>query len=369
MALSVRGIAAEARGDYEEAKANFEQSLALARHGNLPWAIGWHLGHLGRTADAQGAYDEAATLLEESLDLLRRVGDTQGASWSLQYLGSVAAHQGDISRADALFEEGRTASLNVGDTVGAAWALGHLGRLARLRGDHAESTRLLGESLAQFRAAGDRWGVSWTLGNLGRVAHDRHEHQRAEAFFEESLVVCRELAGRRRAVAYALQYLGVVASEQGQPIRAARLFGAAAALRQATGASVSPLDRAGYEQQVRTVRAALPEDQFVTAWDEGRTMSANAATEYALADRRQTRRVNWEDQLSDGDRPSSPLSAREHDVAALLARGLTNRQIAAELVIAERTASTHVAHILGKLNFSTRTQIAAWVVERGLTVR
>jgi non-specific serine/threonine protein kinase len=132
---------------------------------------------------------------------------------------------------------------------------------------------------------------------------------------------------------------------------------------------VSPLDRAGYERQVRTVRVALPEDQFATAWDEGRAMSAKAATEYALANRRPTRRVNWEDHLSDADHPSSPLSAREHDAAALLARGLTNRQIAAELVIAERTASTHVAHILSKLGFSTRTQIAAWVVERGLTVR
>ena len=60
------------------------------------------------------------------------------------------------------------------------------------------------------------------------------------------------------------------------------------------------------------------------------------------------------------------LSARELEVVALLARGLTNRQIAEMLVISERTATTHVSHILNKLGFSSRSQIAAWAVERGL---
>ena len=66
------------------------------------------------------------------------------------------------------------------------------------------------------------------------------------------------------------------------------------------------------------------------------------------------------------DARSSPLSVREQEVAVLVARGMTNRQIAAELVIAERTAGSHVAHILDKLGFTTRSQIATWVTERGL---
>jgi len=254
--------------------------------------------------------------------------------------------------------------------VGAAWALGHLGRLARLHGEQAKASRLLGEALTHFRAAGDRWGVSWTLGNLGRLAHDEHDYQRAEALFEESLVVCRGLTGRRRAVAYVLHYLGVVANDQGQPIRAARLFSAAAAIRAAAGASVSPLDWATEEHDLAVVRDAVGEEQFAAAWDEGRAMSLAAATDYALTSQRprpamglsrEPRSLNYS--------PVSPLSSREREVAALLARGLTNRQIATELVIAERTASTHVAHILNKLSFSTRTQIAAWAIEHGLTVR
>jgi predicted ATPase/DNA-binding NarL/FixJ family response regulator len=369
MAAGVLGFAAEARGDYEQATAIFDQTLAMARQAGLAWVIGWHVGHLGRAAAAQGAYDRAAALLRESLDVLRRVGDSQGASWSLQYLGRVASHQGDLTGAVELFEEGLADSRHVGDTLGAAWALGHLGRISRLQRNYAEATRSLGESLTLFRAAGDRWGVSWTLGNLGRVAYDQVDHQRAAALFEESLAVCRGLAGRKRAVAYALHYLGVIANDQGQPLRAARLLGAAAALREAAGASVSPLDRAGHQHELAAARAAISTEHFVTAWEEGQAMSPEAAVDYALASRRPPLSPASDASVPMKDRPNSPLSAREHDVAALIARGLTNRQIAAELVISDRTASTHVAHILNKLSFSTRSQIAAWAAEHGLAIR
>lgn len=61
------------------------------------------------------------------------------------------------------------------------------------------------------------------------------------------------------------------------------------------------------------------------------------------------------------------LSAREREVAALVARGKSNREIATALVVSERTAEAHVSNILGKLGFTTRAQIAAWAIEKGLT--
>jgi DNA-binding NarL/FixJ family response regulator len=64
--------------------------------------------------------------------------------------------------------------------------------------------------------------------------------------------------------------------------------------------------------------------------------------------------------------PASPLTPREQEVVRLVARGLTNHQIAAELVISERTASSHLYRILGKLGFSSRAQVAAWAVAQGL---
>jgi DNA-binding NarL/FixJ family response regulator len=61
-----------------------------------------------------------------------------------------------------------------------------------------------------------------------------------------------------------------------------------------------------------------------------------------------------------------PLTPREREVAVLLARGLTNRQIGKELVISAATAERHVVNMFNKLGFHTRSQLAAWVVENGL---
>ena len=60
------------------------------------------------------------------------------------------------------------------------------------------------------------------------------------------------------------------------------------------------------------------------------------------------------------------LTAREQEVAALLARGLTNRQIAEQLVVTERTVAAHVEHVLDKLGFASRHQAGAWAAEHGL---
>ncbi len=62
--------------------------------------------------------------------------------------------------------------------------------------------------------------------------------------------------------------------------------------------------------------------------------------------------------------PRSPLTSREQEIAELVAQGMSNKQIAARLVIAQRTAEGHVEHILTKLGFTSRSQIAGWVAER-----
>ena len=122
------------------------------------------------------------------------------------------------------------------------------------------------------------------------------------------------------------------------------------------------------KREPATAGAALGEAAFAAAWAEGQALTLEQALEEALtieavplvaAQAQSTYRP--EEQMPDG------LTAREREIAALVARGLTNRQIAAELFISERTAGTHVANILGKLGFTSRAQVAAWAVEHGLT--
>ena len=96
-------------------------------------------------------------------------------------------------------------------------------------------------------------------------------------------------------------------------------------------------------------------------------MPLNQAVEYALAAAESL--LTAAPEAPAGDRRPAGLTERELEVTALVARGLTSREIAERLVISERTTSTHVTHILSKLGFSTRSQVATWAVERGLAAR
>jgi DNA-binding NarL/FixJ family response regulator len=99
------------------------------------------------------------------------------------------------------------------------------------------------------------------------------------------------------------------------------------------------------------------------AWQTGQAMTVEEATAYA--------QVATEPTSASAPHPTArldPLTAREQDVAALIAQGLSNRQIAERLVITERTVAAHVEHILNKLGFASRTQIGVWAAEHGLLV-
>jgi DNA-binding CsgD family transcriptional regulator len=130
--------------------------------------------------------------------------------------------------------------------------------------------------------------------------------------------------------------------------------------------------RAAREDWVRAARGGLDDAAVAAAREEGRALDFARASALALADDRPSppgagaapdRRGRT---LATAGGPAAPLTPREAEVARLVARGLTSREIATALVIAERTAETHVEHILAKLGFRARAQIAAWVAERGL---
>jgi DNA-binding NarL/FixJ family response regulator len=149
------------------------------------------------------------------------------------------------------------------------------------------------------------------------------------------------------------------------------LFGAAETLREAIGVALLPAERADHDRAVAAARAGAGEVAFAAAWAEGRRMTLEQAAEYALAITTPSTLAAVDRSTAAAGSPGDPevtrLTLREREIAALVARGLTNRRIAHELVLSERTVDTHVHHILGKLALSSRAQIAAWSVEHGLT--
>ena len=131
------------------------------------------------------------------------------------------------------------------------------------------------------------------------------------------------------------------------------LLSAAAAWRERNDFPVPQYDRADYDRLLGAARDGLKNAAFDDAWATGATLSLEQAVDHAPA-------VEPEKSLT-------LLTLREQEVAGLVARGMTNREIAAELAIAPATAALHVEHVRGKLGFHSRAQIAAWVA-RGMPV-
>ena len=320
---------------------------------------------LAITVVLRGDYERATALFEQSLASARELDYRWCAAIPLQWRGALARARGDPARATALLEESLAIRRDVGETRGVAYCFRELGRVACDVGDYARAACLLEESLAKCRELGARYDIGQSLYCLGLVAHARGDDRRASAWFEESLILRREI-GDRPGLAESLEACGAVACRSGLPEQAARLFGAAEILREVIGAPLLPADRAALEQNLATARRMLGTAAFAAAWAEGRTLSTDQAADCGLAVLKAAPATVTPVDVTPRVAPSPPLTPREREVAALVARGLTNRQIGEALVIAERTADAHIGHILTKLGFRSRAQIGAWAVEHHL---
>jgi predicted ATPase/DNA-binding CsgD family transcriptional regulator len=353
-------------------------------HGYWSEGQGWLEGALSRAYDAppravpkamrgacyfawrRGDYERATALGERALVLSRELGDRESSALCLLHLGLIAHRQGDNARAKRLLNESLAFSKEIGDRWLIGQPLAHLGRLAEDEGDLAQAEAWSKQSLALFIEVGDKYFIANALRNLGLVALRAGDYGRTSKLLTESLTLCNEIGNRYVADA-CLWGLAGVACAQERYERAARLFGGAEALRETLGEQPLQCDKADRDQRMAATRARLGNVAFAAALAEGRGMALEQAIEYALAPI-DTDTAKAAERGIPARKHMGLLTPREREVAALIARGLTNREIASSLVIAERTADAHVQHILNKLGFNTRAQIAAWVVEHGLRV-
>jgi len=161
-------------------------------------------------------------------------------------------------------------------------------------------------------------------------------------------------------IVYGLLGMAAVNTLRGRPAAAARLFGAAEALREVIGHPLMPHEQATYDYEgyLASIRDGLDEAAFDEAWSQGSAMSPEQAIDYGL------RTDDPAPAAAPTPRPAPDvLTQRQREVAVLVGRGFTNRRIAEELGISEHTAITHVRNILNKLGFSSRAEIVAWTAE------
>jgi predicted ATPase/transcriptional regulator with XRE-family HTH domain len=285
--LHLTGWLSQFQGDQARGITLMEASVALYRESENPAGLAEALIDLGATAQGQGDYARASRLQVEGLALYREQGSIWGVAYGLLHLGSVALDQGDLALAATRYRESLALFRTLGATDDIAWAGLGLAQVARLEGNHARAMSLLEEGLAIFQQLGNRQGTAEVILSLGQVALAQHDSLRAKAHFAESLVIFAGMLAKKSAVACLLG-LAEIAVAQEQPRVAARLFGAAEALRQSSGVpwpGASDIRQsADVETALATARARLAESSFAAAWAAGRALSLQQAVDYALGE-------------------------------------------------------------------------------------
>jgi predicted ATPase/DNA-binding SARP family transcriptional activator/DNA-binding CsgD family transcriptional regulator len=295
-----------------------------------------------------GEYLSARAYGEEGLALYRALEDPRGTAWMLIFLSHVCGPLRDFVAGPAYIAEALRLFRQIDDPVGLARTLNALGETARQEGDYTGAAALFDECLTLDRLTGNLAGLALRLMNMGFVLLRQEDAAHAAMLLRESLELSQRLENMI-LVANCLDGLAASALLSGRPLVAARLFGSADAVYDAirTARDADPPQQIDYQYYLARTHAVLDAEAFAAAWSAGRTLDREVAIAEALAPVTDLAQV---------------LSTREREVAALIAQGATNAQIAAALGLSRRTADTHVGHILRKLGLTSRAQVAALLV-------
>jgi DNA-binding CsgD family transcriptional regulator len=357
------------QGDYATADRELASTLVAAREAQSDLVVARVLVTQAQLAIVRDECLVARRLAQECLATNRATADRWCEGRALETLSELALREGDYGAARQFLEQAISLARSTGDRWSLMRSLLILGDVARSQGDYQRAagvyTECLEVSQHMYRTPLPA-GYESLLHNLGYIALHDGDADRAEALFTESLSLFQR-RGNPRGIAECLIGFATVAAARGrQRVWAVRLFAAADAALGRLNAHMSPSNRADYERSLKALGTRLGQAAFDSAWSSGRMLSLDDAVGLVTASAASV--VSEPDilPLTAHVRRVDPLTARECEVAQLVARGLTNRQIADQLVIAEATAERHLANIREKLGFSGRAQIAAWAVEAHL---
>ena len=313
----------------------------------------WVAGFL---ALVQGDAARARALLEAALAAARRAGDVQDVAYASSFLGYAMYYLGEEDQGHALAENALELHQQAGDQVGVVLAQMQFGYIHLCAGEARSAADWFGKCAHTCDSSGNSWYHAYARWGLGVAALLLADPGAAAGLVRAALDSMRKLDDPM-GVVLCLDALAWIDAAHDQAPRALTLLAAADAAWAAIPATPQPVLREHHDAALAAARDAVPESAFAAAVAEGSAMSQAQAIACALGEPAQPKARS---DAGPAAAHRGPLTRREQDVAVLVARGLSNGEIAGELVISVRTVETHVQHIMDKLGVSTRAQIAAW---------
>ncbi len=322
-------------------------------------------------ARTQSRIKPAIAAAERARDYYDQSGNPLMAAVSEKLLGAIYRTTGDIDAALGPCQRAVDLFSGLGERQWAALARCDLGDVLLLRGEVADAAAHLRVAEREHRANGDDWGTTFTLVSLATVAIMQSDWPAAIAPLQEALRIATDLSARE-SVLDATNLVAIVAARTGNPAAALRRASANERLRTSIAYNLEASDDALARAAVADATAAIHPDTVDRCLIEGAAMSFTAMTDAAFdvletvsagqGNSRARPAPSRPDRLA-GDIPQEPtrepLTNREREVLALLAEGITDREIGERLFISPRTAMRHVANILLKLQVHSRTAAAA----------
>ncbi len=381
-ALASRAQLALASGS-ERAEELAVEGLERCRAAGNQFYAAAALNLLTEIALHAGKLEQAAARAAEALVVARSASDRWNEGYALSTMATVAAQRGNLREAEQLAESALAVMRAIEQQWGTARVLIGIGDLARVRGDNDAARDHYLEALSILRQVQARPEIARCLAGLGRLAIEQSDLGAARKHLTES-VRLSYASGSRIGMARGLEVLAGLAVLEGDPATAVRLAGAVTTHRREAHLPAVPGART---QRLLDSAAGLGQHAVDRLWAEGAAMTPAEAVRMALgedargpASGRQADDENAAGQPAgahSAGQPAAPaaagpaggLTTREREVVALLAAGLSNRAIAGELFITPATAARHVANILAKLGFSSRSQVAAWARSADAIVR
>ena len=292
----------------------------------------------------------ASAAFVEGRRLAVEIGDRGLEGWALFLEGLTHVVAGHTGPGRPSLEAGREILEQLGDRIGQARATGVLGLAAAQDGDVATGRDLVESALAICVAGHDVWGQGHChtyLGILGEMAGA--DPARITHHFRTAVDRLRPLRDTVLLPVALAGQAGVLMRRD--PARALTVVAAAQAMKTRVGGDFPPYFRSRVERVRSTAQDGVGADA-AHLWKQGERLTVDDAIALAFG----TTRLRPE--------PVAGLSAREQDVARLVADGLANKEIATQLHLSVRTVETHVRNSLGKLALTNRTQLATWARDR-----
>jgi len=302
---------------------------------------------------------DAAKLLDVSLALAQRSGDGCAVAAALSYRGRLAYQQGDLSSAKRRINQALVTAREVSMPWIVCHALHGLGMISQAAGDPAKAKEHFQAVLTVARELNDRWWAAIALRGLIILEIEHGQLDAARTDLLEAIDL-QQNSGFRMEAPFLTLTAAWLASCRDQPLQAMRLAGAAEGLMWRYG-NLPDAPLPDVAACMAIARQTLG-DWATAAWNEGHALAAEQALEEAMAMASESAMPRHTHARPD----DAGLTPREREIAMLMARRLTNHEIAQLLVVSNATVKTHVENILGKLGLRSRREVTAWAEQTNL---